>query len=170
VIRFELPSTPYLPGSGTEPDRSALEPLKALCPARVTDENWTGNIAYLAGLELYQAGYFWEAHEVLEPFWMSCAPNSRERHLVAGLIQLANTCLKLRMCRPRAASRLSEMVIDHLAEASSGGGPILMGLDCKGLLEETRAWRSRMPAAVTARLPAGQLLAHRPVLELVEYR
>ena len=42
------------------------------------------------GLALYRAGYFWEAHEAWEPLWLAAPPNSRERALLQGLIQLAN--------------------------------------------------------------------------------
>lgn len=75
------------------------------------------------GLALYRAGYFWEAHEAWEPLWLAAAPNSRERALLQGLIQLANGWLKLRMGRPEAAARIAVLARDHIARV--GPAPCL---------------------------------------------
>ena len=84
------------------------------------------NPAWHYGLVLLEAGFYWEAHEVLEPVWMNAAEDSAERHLVQAVIQLANGALKIAMGRPKAAERLFDMVRDLLAKA--GPGPV-MGLD-----------------------------------------
>lgn len=71
------------------------------------------------GLALYRAGYFWEAHEAWEPLWLEAAPNSRERALLQGLIQLANAWLKLRMDRAPAAARIAALAAEHFARAGT---------------------------------------------------
>jgi len=71
------------------------------------------------GLALYRARFFWEAHEAWEPLWLAAAPNSRERALLQGLIQLANGWLKLRMARPAAAARIAALAAGHLARAGT---------------------------------------------------
>lgn len=71
------------------------------------------------GLALYRAGYFWEAHEAWEPLWLAAPPNSRERALLQGLIQLANGWLKLRMDRAPAAERIAAIAAEHLARAGA---------------------------------------------------
>lgn len=65
--------------------------------------------AFQAGLQYLREGYYWEAHEVLEPVWMALPADSVERKFVQGLIQLANGRLKLCMARPKAALRLVEL-------------------------------------------------------------
>jgi hypothetical protein len=78
------------------------------------------------GLALYRAGFFWEAHEAWEPLWLAALPNSRERALLQGLIQLANGWLKQRLGRARAALRIAALAEAHLARAGQGA---VLGLD-----------------------------------------
>lgn len=61
-------------------------------------------IAY--GLMLLQEGFYWEAHEALEPVWTAARPNSVEKRALQALIQFANARLKIEMGRKRAALRL----------------------------------------------------------------
>ncbi len=84
-------------------------------------------LAWQAGLLFLDEGYFWEAHEVLEPVWMATAPESAEHQMVQGIIQLANAALKQRMGRPAAANRLCEIALGHLRAARSAGGEVVMG-------------------------------------------
>lgn len=91
-----LPARRHVPGSGSTPDRGALEAAKAdlgLC------------LAY--GVDLFNHGLFWEAHEVWEAVWLASPPNSGRRQGLRALIQMANGCLKLAMGKPRALARLA---------------------------------------------------------------
>ena len=99
----------------------------------------SATLAWRAGWQFVRAGYFWEAHEVLEPVWMALPPNSAERRFVQGVIQAANAALKLEMGRPRAALRLCGIADDWLAE--TGGAERIMGLavsDVRKALTEVR--------------------------------
>lgn len=101
-----LPSHRHLPGTGTAPDMTLLEAIKARCPASVLDTRWQDNPTYRYGWLLFANEYFWETHEVWETVWMSAPVNSRERYLMQCLIQLANARLKRRLERPGATDRL----------------------------------------------------------------
>ena len=79
--------------------------------------------AFLEGLRLLDTGWFWEAHEVLEPVWMACPPNSRERMATKALIQIANARLKSRMGMSRAVERLSSEAAALISEL--GDQPVL---------------------------------------------
>lgn len=57
---------------------------KAYRPLPATDRQ----VAFRAGLAAYEAGQFFEAHELLEPAWMGTA-DVAERDLHQGLIKLA---------------------------------------------------------------------------------
>lgn len=85
-------------------------------------------LAWHAGLLFLDKGFFWEAHEVLEPVWMVTAHSSAEHQLVQAVIQIANAALKVRMNRPGAARRLCARARDHLRAARSSGGDPVMGL------------------------------------------
>ena len=67
------------------------------------------------GCQLFEAGFYWEAHEVWEPVWHAARPNSAAALLVQAAIALANAALKIRMHQPRAARRLLQRVSSLLA-------------------------------------------------------
>ncbi len=138
-----LPAERYVPGHGRASDHAFFAAIKAQCPAHVSDANWRSTPPYLFGFDLYAAGYFWEAHEVWEPVWMACAPNSRERALTAGLIQLANGCLKLVMRRPKATMRLLGEASAQLRAAAWPAGRV-MGLSPAALQQEIAAFEDAM--------------------------
>jgi len=116
VSRFPLPDRPHVPGRTPRPDDDLCARLVAETPA------WD------YGLDLIAHGFYWEAHEVLEPVWAAAAPNSRERALVQGVIHLANGALKLRMDRPKAAVRLAGLAAECVARAFTGHPDPLLGL------------------------------------------
>ena len=68
------------------------------------------------GIGLNDAGYFWEAHEILEAIWAAAPQGGRERILLRACIQIANANLKLRMQRPHAAGRLLGEAMAELDE------------------------------------------------------
>lgn len=150
-MTFSLPSHRHVPGSGSEPDRAPLEDVKATTPTTVINANWREVPAFRYGIELYAHGYFWEAHEVWESVWLATAPNSRERHLMAALIQLTNACLKLVMQQHRAAARLLQETTDRLLDCGSETDGLLMGFDIKSLARKV----TEFVAAVHS--PEGQI-------------
>lgn len=139
-----LPLHRHVPGTGSVPDRVALDPIKVLTPPQVTGDNWHMVPAYPYGVLLYGHAFFWEAHEVWEPVWLGTAPNSQERRFLAGLIQLTNACLKLEMDQPRAALRLLQATRDHLAECRGAPGLTLMGLDLGMLTHDTAVFAAKV--------------------------
>ena len=122
----DLPPHAYVPGQTPRHDASRFAALHGSVRPGMDAEALARTEAWRAGLHFLRAGYFWEAHEALEPVWMQIAPNSPARHLVQALIQAANAGLKLRMRRPRATLRLCDLAAAHLA--GCGAGPV-MGLD-----------------------------------------
>lgn len=157
-MTFKLPCRRHIPGSASAPDRAPLDAVKALTPSRVNGDTWREAPAYAYGLHLYARGFFWEAHEVWEAVWLATAPNSQERHLLAGLIQLANASLKLEMAQPKAALRLLRASQDHLTECPSSP---LLGLDPGALARDVGAFAARV--AVLDDTPSrADLIALRP--------
>lgn len=127
---FALPTVRHRPGSGTAPDLAALDAVKVLGPGRTEAAAWGANQPYLYGTELFEAGFYWEAHEVWEPVWMNAIPNSAERRLLQALIQYTNAALKRDMGRDRAAQRLLAETARHLHRVpNSCRAGYLMGVD-----------------------------------------
>lgn len=120
----ELPSYAYVPGVTPRHPEDWFDAIKASVTEDVPVARLHETAAWEAGRVYFDAGYFWECHEVLEAVWMRTPEGSQERDMTQALIQLANARLKITMQRPRAAWRLCNMVAGHLARCR-GAAPIL---------------------------------------------
>ncbi len=103
-----LPRWAYVPGetADAEPDHQTLWQAKALVPSQFFGFVPARHPALRYGIALNDAGYFWEAQEVLEAVWAAAPQGGRERILLRACIQIANANLKLRMRKPHATVRL----------------------------------------------------------------
>lgn len=124
-----LPADRHVPGVNARPDAAFFAAIRQATPVRTCGEDGANNPAWCYGLRLFDAGFYWEAHEVLEPVWLNATPNSRERHLVQAVIHLANGLLKEAMGRPKARRRLAELSRATFLAAFPAGKGRLMGLD-----------------------------------------
>ena len=127
-VTSEPPAYAHIPGRNARHPEGTFEAICAAALSPTTSETAAENIAWQAGISFLETGFYWEAHEVLEPVWLNARANSPERFLVHALIQLANAALKQVMGRPKASLRLCAIARSHLAGAGPGAGQ-LMGLD-----------------------------------------
>jgi hypothetical protein len=71
-------------------------------------DDWATCEPYLFGIDLFNHGYWWEAHDALETVWLAAGQKSTVCGLfIQGLIQLAGAQLKRFMDEPRGASSLT---------------------------------------------------------------
>ena len=75
--------------------------------------------AVVAGLEAYDAGDFFEAHELLEPAWMGTA-DLNERNLIQGLIKVAAADVHGVRGNPAGIRRNLEGARDRLRSGANG--------------------------------------------------
>jgi hypothetical protein len=61
----------------------------------VAPEEWRKSGEYLFGCDLYNHGYWWEAHEAWEGLWQVCDKTGSQGLFLQGLIQVAACHLKL---------------------------------------------------------------------------
>ena len=122
----DLPEHAYVPGQTARHAEGRFAPICATAQLGMSPAQLAQSEAFCTGLFYLQRGYFWEAHELFEPVWMALEEGSEERRLLQALIQLANAQLKLRMHRPKAASRLCIMVRGLLEKLT---GARVMGQD-----------------------------------------
>lgn len=149
-----LPDHAYIPGQTARHPQGRFDALRATATDPTASATAACNPAFQAGLDFLEAGFFWEAHEVLEPVWMNAPANSAERFLVQALIQLANAALKHAMDRPNAALRLCAIAADLLRRAGPPDARV-MGLAAAAagaaIEELARAAAAGRPAAVRVR-------------------
>ncbi len=115
---IRLPPYAHIPGVNARHDHEQFE---SICQSveGVALAELPATSAWKHGLAYMEREYFWEAHEVLEPVWMACPPNSAEKLFVQSLIQQANAGLKRKMGREQAAERLDAEAQRLRAEAES---------------------------------------------------
>ena len=100
---------------------------------------WRVSSDYLFGIDLFNHGFFWEAHEIWEHLWIACGRSGREADFLKGLIKLAAAGVKVREGRPigvqRHASRAREL-FQLVSENMTGGLTAHMGgLDLSALCD-----------------------------------
>ncbi|MFY0634129.1 MAG: DUF309 domain-containing protein [Vannielia sp.] len=106
------PEYAYVPGQTPRHPEGAFDALRD-----TVDPEPMQSQALRTGLDWIDAGYFWEAHEVLEPVWL-VLPDGPDRTGIQALIQLANAGLKQRMQRPEAALRLCGIAARLIEESA----------------------------------------------------
>jgi hypothetical protein len=75
--------------------------------------------AVVAGLEAYDAGDFFEAHELMEPAWMG-SPDLAERNLIQGVIKIAAADVHAVRGNAAGVRRNLEGARDRLRSGASG--------------------------------------------------
>lgn len=125
---IDLPVVPHLPGQTPRPPESWSDAFKIGLSPGLSSDALARHPAFAGGRAAFDAGYYWEAHELWEAVWTCLPPASADRHLLRGLIQLANAGLKRRMGRPEAVRRILVLAETALDEAFLTGRHRLMGV------------------------------------------
>ena len=129
-----LPPYAYVPGLSPHPASDPAGHSHGAPPpaAALAADKWQECEEYLFGFDLFNAGYYWEAHEAWEACWHAVGRKGRAADLLKGLIRLAACGVKAREDRldgvashAAAAARLFRAV----AETK----PALLGLDAENL-------------------------------------
>jgi len=81
---------------------------------------------WLHAIDLFNAGFYWEAHEAWERFWNDLGRTTPEARFVQGLIHLAAACVKIREGKPTGVSRHTKRARELLGEleAANPGGTL----------------------------------------------
>ncbi len=82
-------------------------------------KSWTDCPDYLRGIELFDNGYYWEAHESWEGVWLVLGRKGDTALLLKALIKLAAVGVKVRQQAPGAARSLLGQVQGHLTALQS---------------------------------------------------
>ena len=101
-------------------------------------EDWRENELYLFGVDLFNDGYWWEAHAAWEALWQTTGSEATARFL-QGLIQIAAALVQERAGRAIGARRLASKgvarlrgLLRELGAASGGRAFRFMGVDVDG--------------------------------------
>lgn len=100
-----FPAYAYLPGKHPHPVRDPLGHSYKSHPVTVAIEEALGSDVLLWGIDLFNHGYYWEAHEAWEPLWHAAKQSTLHRLFFKGLILLAAAGVKIREGKRVAAAR-----------------------------------------------------------------
>lgn len=162
VTRF-LPDEPfpayaYTPGRDPHPVRDRRGHsygVDAPAPPAPDPENWRGSHDYLRGIDLFNAGYYWEAHEAWEGLWNACGRTGATATFLQALIALAAAGVKMRQGNARGVSAhaaRAAALLGGLGQARSLG----IGIDSVIGAARTLAEQPQPPRAP---LPLGFVLS-----------
>jgi len=148
-----FPRYRFLPGTGqphpiTHPDGHSYVPREARVPKVVAlePEEWDACSEWLWGCDLYNHGYWWEAHEAWEGLWRGQPSGSAAEMLLRGLIQAAAVHIKLHTRQELGTGNLAARSEKLLRAAADATSDRLLGLDVGRFVEAFTAY-VRAPGA-----------------------
>ena len=143
-----MPAYAYVPGKFPHPIRDPRgHSFGELSPEVVNldPRRWRECRAYLRGIDLFNRGFYWEAHESWEAVWHAAGRQGAVANFIKGLIKLAAACVKAREGSANGVARHATRG-DKLfcyAQAALGSESSMMGLS----LAELRDFAQRLEAS-----------------------
>lgn len=134
-----LPSYSYVPGMHPHPIREE-EGHSFGVEVSVSDfdpERWQECDEYLFGVDLFNAGFYWEAHEAWEAVWICVGRTGLIADFLKGLIKLAAAGVKAREGNANGVERHAARAAQLFGE-SCAGEETLLGLQLDRLLAFSR--------------------------------
>jgi hypothetical protein len=113
------------------PAELALLPSESDSRRRALAATLAANSRWLYSLDLFNAGFYWEAHEVWESFWNALGRTTPEALFIQGLIHLAAAAVKIREGKPEGVRRHTQRARDLLGDpaATTPGGTLGLAPD-----------------------------------------
>src|SRR6059058_1095489 len=87
-----FPAYAYIPGRLPHPTADPAGHsygIELVAPGKVEPEKWRECRPYLYGIDLFNAGFYWESHVAWESVWMACGRKGITADFMKGLIKLA---------------------------------------------------------------------------------
>lgn len=150
-----LPERPFLPGTGMP--RPTGESLLADDAGAELPNDWPTSPAFLFGVDLLNAGYYWEAHEQWEGLWKTAAQQSAERAVLQGLIQAAASMLKAKLEQRGGAISLAMSANEHLLAGNDGVDHHALGFSPAAFAASVIEWAHVLAEGRTEQPPALRL-------------
>ncbi|MCF6240193.1 MAG: DUF309 domain-containing protein [Bacteroidales bacterium] len=130
-----MPNYAFLPGINQHPNknpqqRHILEIQDVKEP--INELNWQNTQAYLYAIDLFNRGYYWEVHEVLENLWIKAGKETEPATFLKGIIQLAVALLKVKTGNFYGGKRLYNKAMIHLQRKER----IYLGINLKKIVDE----------------------------------
>ena len=136
-----FPPYAYVPGRTPHPTRDPgghSYGTEFEIPERPNPDEWRVCSDYLYGIDLFNHGFYWEAHEAWEGLWVACGRRGPTATYLQALINLAAAGFKARWGSARGMMANAETAVRLFKSAASQLGPHsthYMGLDVHALTD-----------------------------------
>lgn len=151
-----FPAYAYLPGRNPHPTRDPEGHSHGAVthdPQPPDPENWRACRDYLYGIDLFNHGYYWEAHEAWEGLWVACGRQGPTAIYLQALINLAAAGFKARWGSARGMTANATTAFQLFQSFAAHPGPRrtrYMGLDVRALTDDARALSASRRAVAPA--------------------
>ncbi|MBA3481680.1 MAG: DUF309 domain-containing protein [Pirellulales bacterium] len=135
-----LPPYSYVPGFTPHPvsdPRGHRHGHHAATPAALDSARWEESAAYRYGVDLFNHGYYWEAHEAWESLWHAAGRSGPVAIWLKALIKLAAAAVKVREGNSAGALRHAGRCKQLLHELRAANSPDQIRQD-----EADPSWRA----------------------------
>lgn len=122
-----VPGGPWPHPTGSPQGHWAGRPPARAEPIRGGD--WQQSAPYRWGIALFNAGYYWEAHEVWESLWHAEGRKGPTADLLKALIKLAAAGVKVRERQPAGAATHARRAAALFQAVAAKVGPRWLGLE-----------------------------------------
>lgn len=154
-----FPPYSYVPGSGTphpvSDPRGHRHGITEPTPEPLDPKLWRECETYRYAVDLFNHGYYWEAHEAWESLWHAAGHRGRSADFLKGLIKLAAAGVKFREGNSVGVQR-------HLARAEELLGSLLETSFCGIELSELNEQLSKVNTDLEEGFPLVLVLAPPP--------
>jgi hypothetical protein len=141
-----LPPFSYVPGGPwPHPHRGKPPTRPGEGVAPVVGDDWRGSADYVRGVQLFNAGYYWEAHEAWEGLWHAHGRRGATADVLKGLIKLAAAGVKVRERQPSGVVTHAGRAADLFASVRAGSATTVLGLDLERLIHQARGVAASPP-------------------------
>ncbi len=117
-----FPTYSYVPGSGNphpvSDPRGHMYGMVEIAAIPLDPVNWHTSETYMYAIDLFNHGYFWEAHEAWEALWHAAGRSGTEAVFLKGLIKLAAAGVKQKEKNLVGVSRHTRRAIELLGSLS----------------------------------------------------
>ncbi len=114
----KIPAYSYVPGKFPHPHRDPAGHSHGFEQEHVDPpsvEQWRECSSYLWGIDLFNAGFYWEAHEAWEQVWIAVARQGTIADFLKALIKLAAAGVKARENRSYGVIRHANRCLELLS-------------------------------------------------------
>ena len=141
VPDYAFPPYSYVPGRFPHPITDPKGHSYGVKPAPCEPPDpgrWRVCRTYLTGIDLFNHGYYWEAHEAWESLWHACGRKGTTADFLKGLIKLAAAGVKMRQGEPRGVRNHARRAVELFAKLCPAQR--FMGLQIQQLI----SWAQKM--------------------------